>query len=508
MTTLLDNTGLPLWVYILLIVVGSLLFLAIAAITLRCWVVRRRAKAPEYNGLTGATRRMTVRRGRMVPTSQHLSLTGSRFGMRQFGLLADNDSTMTGRRSPFEWWNGMIDRSQSRQDSMSQMEAGSIFTRPSSRATTIVTRRDYLTGTPTRTPEKIKEPSLRTTEFTIPSPSPSPTPSSHRPSINFSRSFIQKVPSSPLTQRSQHTLSRIEERSPPISTSSNSPRPPNRSSYFAAIHPLDNTPLTGPVLASRPNPAPVREPRTMTTTESQSIPSKTFVPYSQDRSSPTSFLIDPTNQDARRLSASAVGNSRKAGTTGSQIPLPPRPKTAGASTTRSQNDQSQDYTRNFPPPTPSKPLTVPKPAMQQPTSRHHEAPPHGAIYRQMIQSTPNFSKRSSTTSQRDSMRPSTSKSASRKSSMSIGPSGVVYDSQLPDYWSSRTDLQDLSSTLGVPGSEPRASFNSTKRSGKNAEHDGERDNIIGVVTVPGKNNRVLRKKSLRKLQPQKGSPKS
>lgn len=317
-----------------------------------------------------------------------------------------------------------------------------------------------------------------------------------------------KVPSSPLTQRSQHTLSRIEERSPPISTSSNSPRPPNRSSYFAAIHPLDNTPLTGPVLASRPNPAPVREPRTMTTTESQSIPSKTFVPYSQDRSSPTSFLIDPTNQDARRLSASAVGNSRKAGTTGSQIPLPPRPKTAGASTTRSQNDQSQDYTRNFPPPTPSKPLTVPKPAMQQPTSRHHEAPPHGAIYRQMIQSTPNFSKRSSTTSQRDSMRPSTSKSASRKSSMSIGPSGVVYDSQLPDYWSSRTDLQDLSSTLGVPGSEPRASFNSTKRSGKNAEHDGERDNIIGVVTVPGKNNRVLRKKSLRKLQPQKGSPKS
>jgi hypothetical protein len=107
------------------------------------------------------------------------------------------------------------------------------------------------------------------------------------------------------------------------------------------------------------------------------------------------------------------------------------------------------------------------------------------------------------------MRPSNSKSASRKSSSSIGPSGVVYESQLPDYWSSRTDLQDLSSTLGVKGSEPRASFNSTRRNGNNAEDEGERDNIIGVVTVPGKNNtRVLRKKSLRRLQPQKGSPAS
>lgn len=508
MTTLFDNTVLPLWVYVVLIVVVSLLLLVIAAILVRWCIVRRRAKSAEYNGLTGATRRMTVRRGRMVPTSQHLSLTGSKFGMRQFGLLADNESTHTGRRSPFEWWSTMVDRSQSRQDSISQMEAGSVFTRPSSRATTIMTRREYYTATPTRTPEKNKEPSLRTTELTIPSPSPSPTPSTQRPSINFSRSFVQKVPSSPLTQRSQYTLSRIEESSPHTSTNSNSPKLPNRSSYFAAIHPLDNTPLPGPVTDNRPITTTLREPVTMRTIDSQPSQSKTSVAYGQGQNIPTSLLIGPTYPALHRLSASAASYSRKAGDFDSQSPLPPRPKTAGATTTRSRRNQSQDETQPFATPKVPKTLTVPKPVMQT-TSRWPEAAYPASVPRQMNQSQPNLSKRSSTASQRDSMKAANSKSASRKSTSSIGPSGIVYESQLPDYWSSRTDLQDLSSTLGVKGYDSRASFNSTRRNGNNAEDEGERDNIIGVVTVPGKNNtRVLRKKSLRRLQPQKGSPTS
>ena len=504
MTSLLDNTGLPLWVYILLIVVGSLLILVIVAILVRCWFVRRRAKSPEYNGLTGATRRMTVRRGRMVPTSQHLSLTGSRFGMRQFGLLADNESTMTGRRSPFEWWNGMIDRSQSRQDSISQMEAGSIFTRPSSRATTIATRKEFTATPTTRTPEKTKEPSLRTTELTIPSPSPSPTPSSHRPSINFSRSFAQKVPSSPLTQRSQYTLSRIEESSPPTSASSNSPKPPNRSSYFAAIHPVDSTPLSRPVVENRPTATTVPESLAMATSVRQPFASQSSQPSVQGRDTPSSSLVESRYQDPRRLSGSALANSHHVGDIASQIPLPPRPKTAGASTSSTSRSQPQNQSQNSTPPKLPKALAFPKPVAQT-TSMRQEALQNSSMYRQKNQSTPNLSKRSSTASQREGARPSTSKSASRKSSMSIGPSGVVYESQLPDYWSSRTDLQDLRSTLGVIGSDSRASFNSTRRSLKSVGDDGERDNIIGVVTVPGKNNRVLRKKSLRKLQPQKGS---
>ncbi|KAK5051947.1 hypothetical protein LTR84_002750 [Exophiala bonariae] len=505
MTTLLDNTGLPRWVYILLIVVGSVLILVTIAILLRCWFVRQRAKTPEYNGLTGATRRMTVRRGRMVPTSQHLSLTGSRFGMRQFGLLADNESTMTGRRSPFEWWNGMIDRSQSRQDSISQMEAGSIFTRPSSRATTIATRKDYFAPTPTtRTPEKTKEPSMRTTELTIPSPSPSPTPSSHRPSINFSRSFAQKVPSSPLTQRSQHTLSRIEESSPPTTALSNSPKPPNRSSYFAAIHPVDSTPLSRPVPESRPATTSNREPSTSIISRDQPLSSQSPLPYDQGRNNPTSFLLEPIYQDSRRLSGPALTSSHYVEDIKGQLPLPPRPKTSGDSASRTPRGLSQNKNQNLVPPKLPKTLAFPKP-VKQTTSRRQEVPQNSSMYPQMDQSTSNLSKRASTASQKDSAKP-TSKSTSRKSSMSIGPSGVVYESQLPDYWSSRTDLQDLTSTLDVIGSESRASFNSTRRSLKNVGAEGERDNIIGVVTVPGKNNRVLRKKSLRNLQPQKGSP--
>ncbi|KEF60763.1 uncharacterized protein A1O9_02324, partial [Exophiala aquamarina CBS 119918] len=502
MTTLLDNTGLPLWVYIVLIVVGSVLFLVLVAILLRWWYVRRRAKSPEYNGLTGATRRMTVRRGRMVPTSQHLSLTGSKFGMRQFGLLADNESTLTGRRSPFEWWNTMVDRSHSRQDSVSQMEAGSIHTRPSSRATTVMTRREYMTATPTRTPEKVKEPAMRTTELTIPSPSPSPTLSSHRPSINFSRSFAQKVPSSPLTQRSQYTLSRIEERSPPTSTSSNSPIPAKRSSYLSAIHPLDNTPFPGTVVDARPSSTALREPVTMTTAKSQPAPSNISVPLGQSGSSLTSFLIGPTDCDSHRLSASAASYAHRPGDLG-QSPIPPRPKTAGAATSTSRRNLSQDDTRNFSTPRRPTTLAVPKPVMQA-TNRRGEPPHPSSMYQQANQSQPNLSKRSSTASQRESAKPSNSKSGSRKSSISIGTSGIVYESQLPDYWTSRTDLQDLSSTLRVRGSEPRASFNSARRNGSNSEDEGERDNIIGIVTVPGKNNnRVLRKKSLRRLQPQK-----
>ena len=176
MTTLLDHTGLPIWVYIVLIAVGSILVLVTTAVALRCWVLRRNAKRhQESESLTGGPmRRLTVRRGRVVPTSQHLSLTGSKFGMRQFGQLADSESTMTGRRSPFEWWNTIMDRSQSRQD-MSQMETASITTQPTFRATNAVARREILTDAPSQTPEK-KEPVMRTWEVTLPSESDSPSP--------------------------------------------------------------------------------------------------------------------------------------------------------------------------------------------------------------------------------------------------------------------------------------------------------------------------------------------
>ncbi|OQV03329.1 hypothetical protein CLAIMM_08381 isoform 1, partial [Cladophialophora immunda] len=204
------------WVYIVIIAVGSTLLLVTLAVALRCWFLRRRAKQQrEVDNLTGPLRRVTLRRGRMVPTSQHLSLTGSKFGMRQFGMLADNESAMTGRKSPFEWWATIMDRSQSRQDQMSQVETASIITRPTSRATTITARRDLYNSTPVQTPEKSKDvTTTRTWEITIPSPTPSPSPLGPNRHTNFSRSFSNRAPCSPVTQRSQATLSRISERSP------------------------------------------------------------------------------------------------------------------------------------------------------------------------------------------------------------------------------------------------------------------------------------------------------
>ena len=202
MTTLFDHTGLPLWAYILIISIGSILLLVTVAITLRCWVLRRNAKRHhDPDSLTGGPmRRVTLRRGRVVPTSQHLSLTGSKFGLRQFGMLAENESTMTGRRSPFEWWNNMLERSSSRHDQMSQIETGSISMRPTSRGTTIAARRELLHGIPTQIAEK--EPITRVLEVKVTSPSPSPSPLGHTKSTNFSRSFSKPGLSSPLRQRS------------------------------------------------------------------------------------------------------------------------------------------------------------------------------------------------------------------------------------------------------------------------------------------------------------------
>ena len=482
MTTLFDNTGLPLWVYIVIIAVGSTVLLATVAVALRCWVLRRRAKKHQgSDGLTGGPmRRLTVRRGRVVPSSQHLSLTGSKFGVRQFGILADNESTMTGRKSPFEWWNTIMDRSQSRQDQMSQVETGSIMTRPGSRANTVGGRREMLHGTPSQTPEKNKEPVTKTWELTIPSPTHSPTPSPLGPnrSTNFSRSFSNRAPSSPLTQRSQVTLSRISERSPHQSMISTANGPAmssqNRSSHHTAINPVDNTPLPG----QAPQPSPTTPRKSMT-----------LVPP-PPRSRPTSQRPSP-QQDARSSSQSRSTSSKR----------------------RSQRDASSSTGSR---------LTVPKPAALPMSSSTPQlilpdfgnTPITNSFYRQPNPSRPDVS-RSRRVSNTSTPTASTT-NLSRKSSSSIGPSGTFCDTQVPrsqaqaGYWSSRTDLHaspsaQRKSSSGTPRSghsrnpstdQPRRSRYSTDE-----ENGGVQENSMGILTVPGKNNqRVLRKKSLKRMQ--------
>lgn len=501
MTTLFDNAGLPLWVYIVIISVGSILVLAAVAVLLRCWCLRRRANEAALDGLTGPTRRVTLRRGRMVPTSQHLSLTGSKFGMRQFGILADNESTMTGRRSPFEWWNTILERSQSRTDQMSQLETGSFHTRSGSRATTIVTRRELMTATPTQTPEKNKEPTMRTWELTIPSPSPSPTPSSQRPSqtTNFSRSFVPCTPSSPLTQRSQTTLSRIEERSPHHSMiSAAGPKQINRSSYYSAIHPLDNTPLAGQVPEPNPSPTTLGKPMmTLAIPPATAPASKRSPTLPKDRPSPPS-LIPGSNRDPNQFSTSATITTQRS-------THPPRPSTADAATSSPKLSSTDSDTHNIPiPSVPSLPILKPV-AYRNSRSGFGDALSSRLVYRYPNQSQLDLTHRESTASRRDSTRTSTSLSMSLKSSVSNGPSGIVYESQIPDFWSTRTDLHDLPSTLGVNGKNSAADSAGTPRIGssdrKSREGDRDGECVMGVMTVPGKNNsKVLRKKSLKRTE--------
>ncbi|OCT47017.1 hypothetical protein CLCR_02420 [Cladophialophora carrionii] len=477
--TLIDHTGLPRWVYIVIIAVGSILLLAILAVGLRCWVLRRKARQRhEFDGLTGGPmRRVTLRRGRVVPSSQHLSLTGSKFGMRQFGILADNDSMMTGRRSPFEWWGTIMERSQSRQDQMSQVETGSIMTRPASRATTITGRKE-VDGTPTQTPEKDTETVTRTWELTLPSPSPSPSPLGPNRTTNFSRSFSNRGTSSPITQRSQATLSRISERSPhdSIISAANGPNvsSQHRSSYHSAINPLDNTPLQERM--PQPSPTTPRKSANLAIPSPRNRPPTQLPSPSHDSSTP-SHLRSTSGRQSRRYDALP-----------DQASGPSLPKAVAHPITPTA------FRLNLP---------------------EFSSPISNSFYRQ-----PNPSRLDVSHSRADSNVTSLSASTThspRKSSSSVGPSGVFYETQVPrtrngaDYWSARVDSDDVppaaqrESSSGVPRSghsrNPSTDQHRQSRYSRDEQRGEVQENRIGIMTVPGKHNtRVLRKKSLRRGQ--------
>ena len=316
---------------------------------------------------------------------------------------------MTGRKSPFEWFSTIMDRSQSRQDQMSQVETGSIRSiRPASRATT--GRKELLHATPTLTPEKAKEPVTKTWELTIPSPTPSPSPLGPNRSTNFSRSFSNRAPSSPLTQRSEFTLSRISERSPHqsmISTTGPIHPSQNRSSHHSAINPLDSTTLAGQM--PQPSPSTPRKSMTLAVPPPRSRPKNPHPIQPQDPRASDSVRSSSIKQNRDNISSDAA----------------PR-------------------------------LSLPKPvalSMSPAASRTNltgvPSPRTNSFYRQPNPSRLDLAHSSHNS---DSTSPSASSThLSRKSSSSIGPSGVFYERQLPrsrsetEYWSSRTDLQDVSS---------------------------------------------------------------
>ncbi|KAK6373578.1 hypothetical protein LTS17_008070 [Exophiala oligosperma] len=280
------------------------------------------------------------------------------------------------------------------------------------------------------------------------------------------------------SQLLEHTLSRISERSPHQSMiSTNSPDLFTHSPYQAAINPVDSTPI--PSLAQSGAEAP-RRPSYLPLATPKPIFSTSQTP-STFRSSPLS--TPPLAQDADSFSAS-VGYSQP--TYQSAYSIAPRPRTADATISRKNGIENLRQS-NIPVPDIPAPKSVVYPT---PTSMTR------SMYQHSSKSQPDLTKRTSMTrgSKRSSgatMLPPTPKSGSTH-----GPSGILYEPQVPDYWSSsRLDVQDLSSTLRYDrGDRISGQYDDPVVDGR------ERENVLGIVTVPGKHDtRVLRKKSLKRM---------
>lgn len=216
MSSLLDNNILPLWVWIIIIVVGSLSVVGTAAFITRCVIVRRRQSAfvDTFGDDNLPQRRVTVRRGRVVPTSNYLSLTGSKFGLNAFLEEADGNSRAGARsKSPFEWWSTLKERSGSRQSYATQFtgDGSSIFGLPTSPQPPqrVYQKRDVQQSNASLSTDFKDEELTTTTVLELESP-----PSPPRRTPNFSRSFSSQGHRPDLSNRRQNKLSRIEEASP------------------------------------------------------------------------------------------------------------------------------------------------------------------------------------------------------------------------------------------------------------------------------------------------------
>lgn len=124
MASLFAHSRLKLWMWIVIIAAGSMILLCLPVLGWWCCVRRQRAKKKSLpSPILAATRKVTIRRGRMVSSSRYLSLTGSKFGLGQFLNVEEKDQGERSRsrsKSPFTWWlSTMQDRSQSRQSHMS-----------------------------------------------------------------------------------------------------------------------------------------------------------------------------------------------------------------------------------------------------------------------------------------------------------------------------------------------------------------------------------------------------
>ena len=127
MATVFDHSTLPLWLFIVIICVGALVIIGTVLGIWRWTVYRKKNKRLSGAALPSPglpTRKVTVRRGRVIPASHYLSLTGSVFGLGAFMNMDEKRSSRGGRRSPFGIWaSSQYERSEteSRQSRLSSL---------------------------------------------------------------------------------------------------------------------------------------------------------------------------------------------------------------------------------------------------------------------------------------------------------------------------------------------------------------------------------------------------
>ena len=212
-----------MWAWIVVIVIGSLLLLGTIAFSIRLFIIRRRKDefVDAFGDENLPQRRVTVRRGRIVEQSKHLSLTGSKFGLNAFN--PEDDRAGARSKSPFEWWTSVKNRSQSenshRNSQMTQITNDDFYSHPTSPEQPRIYQRHDLTYSSTSLASSTKGSDVSTSIREESEPM-SPT----YPVRNFSRSFSRQG-SRP------RALSRIEESSPHTSMisarQSNSPAFPH-----------------------------------------------------------------------------------------------------------------------------------------------------------------------------------------------------------------------------------------------------------------------------------------
>lgn len=178
-TELSHNATVPLWGFIVIIGVGSIVILGGVFTALRYYIMHHDSDRDSIRNDPETVRRVTVRRGRLVPQSHYMSLTGSRFGVGAFG---DDSRSGARSKSPFEWWNNVQARSNSQ---MSQLKgsARNVSQTPEPILTGDTPRRQA--PSPLRTATSFESMSEKPPAYTFPS-----KPSlAHRPSrtTNFSR---------------------------------------------------------------------------------------------------------------------------------------------------------------------------------------------------------------------------------------------------------------------------------------------------------------------------------